>query len=218
MRSFLPNRSMTPITAIAPAAMTQNGISRLNPPSWTARLIAITTITRNNAASAPAMGAGSTRGVESAPFMDALSTIGISPPIFAQNLIRNPYVRPQMRSNANLSGIIRLLNLGSRNFYHIGPFFDVFAQVSVKFLRSLHQRNRPLLEPCCLYLRQIDDLVDGSIEESNDFLRSILRRHDTKPNRRLVAGHGFSYRRQIGCELRSRKAGRAECANLPPFS
>jgi len=42
-----------------------------------ARRIAITMITTNNAASAPAKEAGSTSGVESRPFMNAPSIVGI---------------------------------------------------------------------------------------------------------------------------------------------
>jgi len=98
---------------------------------------------------------------------------------------------------------MRLLNLGSGDLYHIGPFFDVLTQIGVELIRGFHQRNRTLLEPDFLHFGQIDDLVDGRIKESDDFLGSALWRHNAKPDCRLVAGNRFGNRQPFN----QRKAG-----------
>jgi hypothetical protein len=56
-------------------AMTETGTSRRGTMALSERRINITTITKINAANAPANGAGNTSGVESSPFADALSAI-----------------------------------------------------------------------------------------------------------------------------------------------
>src|SRR5262245_8582143 len=119
-----------------------------------------TAITRINAASAPATGAGSTSGVEISPFTNALSLIGMAS---------------------------RLLNLCAGDFYHVCPFFDVLEQRSLELLGRLYQRYGALLEPSFLYLRFIDDFIDVCVEESDDFLRGAFWRHHAKPDRCLIA-------------------------------
>src|SRR5262249_5817421 len=121
--------------AIAARAQITNiasGNNRRHALPCVARRTTTIAITRNNAASAPATGAGSASGVENSPFMTALSLIDIS---------------------------LRLLDLGSRYFYHIRPFFDVLKQIGFELLRRLYQRNRSLLEPGFLYFRFVNDFV-----------------------------------------------------------
>src|SRR5215510_3170069 len=107
------------IAARAQITNAASGNNRRHALPCVARRTTTIAITRNNAASAPATGAGSTSGVEISPFTNALSLIDIS---------------------------LRLLDLGSRDFYHIRPFFDVLMQVGLKFLGRLYQGNRSLLE------------------------------------------------------------------------
>src|SRR5262245_36435079 len=154
---------------------------------WVARRTTTIAITRNNAASAPATGAGSTSGVEISPFMNALSLIDIS---------------------------FRLLDLGYRDFYHIRPFFDVLEQEGFKFLGRLHQGNRSLLKPDFLYFRFVNDLVDVGVEEADDFFRRSLRGHDTKPDCRFIASNRVSDCRQVWREFRASQTGGTKCPYL----
>src|SRR5581483_128143 len=145
-----------------------------------ARRIAIKTATTNNAASAPATGAGNTSGVESSPSIKVLLIVGIV-----------------------CDFTKALLDFCSRYFYHVGPLFDVLAEIGVEFLRGFDQRNRTLLKPRFLHLRLVDHFVDVAVEEGNNLLRRAFGRHDAKPDRGFITGNGFADCRQIGRKFRT---------------
>ncbi|MGA7102329.1 MAG: hypothetical protein WB019_19040, partial [Pseudolabrys sp.] len=77
VRSLTASRSRIPIVAKVQTATTETGTSRRDTMPLSERRTNITNNTKNKAANAPAKGAGSTSGVESNPFTDALSVMGI---------------------------------------------------------------------------------------------------------------------------------------------
>src|SRR5262249_18998871 len=57
-----------------------------------------------------------------------------------------------------------LLRFGARNFNHVRPFLDVFAQIGVELGGRHHQRHRALLVPGLLHVGAGDHLVDLGVE------------------------------------------------------
>src|SRR5690348_8432847 len=148
--------------AKAATALADSASSSRDPVPRAAPRTARTTITKTSAASAPAIGAGSPKGVESTLLTDGLSKIGIGS---------------------------RLLDLRARDFYHIRPLFDVLAQISFKFLWRFYHGNRSLLEPGTLNFGLVDHLVDVGVEERNDLLWRTFGCHHTEPDGGLVTGN-----------------------------
>src|SRR5262249_17984334 len=136
-RSLVEKRS----TASAPSTITDSGSSRRETLPSVVWRTATTSITRKNAASAPATEAGTTNDDKSSPFTNALSRVGMNS---------------------------RLLDLGSRHFYHICPFFDVLEQEGFELIRRLNQWYRPLLEPSFLYIGPVDDFINAGVQKVDD--------------------------------------------------
>src|SRR5215475_3425125 len=187
-RSLVEKRSRRAITASAPSTITDSGSSRRETLPSVAWRTATTSITRKNAASAPATEADTTNDDESSPFTNALSRVGMNS---------------------------RLLDLGSRHFYHICPFFDVLEQEGFELIRLLYQWYRPLLEPSFLYIGPVDDFINAGVQKVDDFLGRAFRGHDPEPDRCLVAGHRLGDCGQVGSEFRTLEASCAESPHLP---
>src|ERR1019366_2084754 len=122
-----------------------------------------------------------------------------------------PYSRTRTLWNigAETSGLLRL-DVGLSD--HLAPFLGLVRD-ELSELGHAHRR----WQPSQLYNARLDLGVDEgginlSIEHLDDLRRRTARGGETSPRTRLIARHGFRYRRNVGQKLQTGQRRYAERA------
>src|ERR1700682_1019145 len=94
-----------------------------------------------------------------------------------------------MHSVGGTSRMDLLVRFGARDLDDALPLRDVVDDVAAELLRIHFHRDRALAGPIVAHLGTSDNSGDLGIESPYDFRWCTFRRHNAKPDHRLVSGY-----------------------------